>query len=181
MMSRASRVLSLARNRRPVRRFDDRPVPDETLDCVLECARYAPSAREDQPWRFVVVQEARKRRRLAEAAFHHPHARSAPVLVAACARVHTHVSGVGRRSWPLDLAAAVQSMVLAAADLGLASAWITGFRERSVRETLGVPDTVPVAALLGLGFPDGLEPLPEREPREEVVAWGAWSDDPNGR
>lgn len=176
-MSRASRVLSLARNRRAVRRFDDRPVPDETLDCLLECARYAPSAREGQPWRFVVVQDARKRQRLARAAFHHPQARSAPVLIAACARVHTHVSGVGRRSWPLDLAAAVQSMVLAAADLGLSSAWITGFRERSVRDALGIPEPVPVAALLGLGFPDGLEPLPEREPREEVVAWDAWSDE----
>ncbi len=175
-MSRASRVLSLARNRRPVRRFEDRPVPDETLECVLESARYAPSAREDQPWRFVVVQDARRRGRLAEAAFHHPHARTAPVLVAACARIHTHVSGMGRRSWPLDLAAALQSMVLAAADLGVASAWITGFRERSVREALGIPEGVPVASLLGLGFPDALEPLPEREPWEEVVAWDTWSD-----
>lgn len=175
-MSRASRVLSLARNRRPVRRFEDRPVPDETLECVLECARYAPSAREDQPWRFVVVQDARRRGRLARAAFHHPHARSAPVLVAACARIHTHVSGVGRRSWPLDLAAAVQSMVLAAADLGIASAWITGFRERSVREALEIPEAVPVAALLGLGYPEGIEELPEREPWNEVVAWDSWGD-----
>lgn len=176
MMSRASRVLSLARNRRPVRRFEDRPVPDETLECVLECARYAPSAREDQPWRFVVVQDARRRGRLARAAFHHPHARSAPVLVAACARIHTHVSGVGRRSWPLDLAAAVQSMVLAAADLGIASAWITGFRERSVRDALEIPEAVPVAALLGLGYPEGIEELPERESWDEVVAWDSWDD-----
>lgn len=177
MMSRASRVLSLARNRRPVGRFQDRPVPDETLECVIECARYAPSAREDQPWRFVVVQDARRRGRLAEAAFHHPHARSAPVIVAACARIHTHVSGVGRRSWPLDLAAAVQSMVLAAADLGLSSAWITGFRERSVRDALDIPEGVPVAALLALGYPESIEPLPEREPRKEVVAWESWSEE----
>lgn len=180
MMSRASRVLSLARNRRPVRRFDDRPVPDETLECVLESARYAPSAREAQPWRFVVVQDARKRHRLAEAAFHHPHARTAPVLVAACARIHTHVSGVGRRSWPLDLAAAVQSMVLAAADLGVASAWLTGFRERSVRDALDIPEPVPVAALLALGYPDGIAPLPDREPWEEVVAWDGWHEDRSG-
>lgn len=180
MMSRASRVLSLARNRRPVDRFDDRPVPDEALGCVLECARYAPSAKEAQPWRFVVVQEAGRRQRLAKAAFHHRHARTAPVLIAACARIHTHVSGVGRRSWPLDLAAAVQSMVMAAADLGLATGWITGFREQAVREVLEIPEPVPVAALLAVGYPDGLEQLPEREPLEEVVAWGGWGSGEEG-
>lgn len=173
-MSRASRVLSLARNRRPVGSFDDRPVPAETLECVLEAARYAPSAKEAQPWRFVVVHDARKRHRLASAAFNHPHARSAPVLVAACARVHTHVSGVGRPSWPVDLAAAVQNMVLAAADLGLATSWLTGYRESAVRETLDIPDSVPVAALLALGFPEGLERLPEREAWSDVVRWGSW-------
>jgi nitroreductase len=173
-VSRASRVLSLARNRRRVRAFDDRPVPEEALECVLECARWAPSAKEAQPWRFVVVRNGLTRKKIAEAAFNHPHARTAPVVVAACARIHSHVSGTGRPSHPVDLAAAVQSMVLAAADLGLSSAWIAGFRESSVRDALGIPDPVPVVALLALGYPDGLEPLPEREPREEVVAWESW-------
>ncbi len=173
-MSRASRVLSLARNRRRVQTFDDRPVPEEALECVLECGRWAPSAKEAQPWRFVVVRNGLTRSRIAEAAFNHPHARTAPVIVAGCARIHSHVSGTGRPSHPVDLAAAVQSMVLGAADLGLSSAWITGFRESSVRDALGIPDPVPVIALLALGYPDGLEPLPEREPREEVVAWESW-------
>lgn len=175
-MSRASRVLSLARNRRPVREFDDRPVPQEVLDCVLECARYAPSAKEAQPWRFVVVREAMTRHRLATAAFHHPHARTAPVLVACCARIHSHVSGTGRSSHPVDLAAATENMVLAAADLGLATSWLTGFRESSVREALEIPDPVPVVAMLALGYPDGLEPLPERVPRGEAVAWERWDE-----
>jgi len=176
-MSRASRVLSLARNRRVVRRFSDRPVPDETIECVLDCARYAPSAKEAQPWRFVVVQEALKRHRLSAAAFYHPHARTAPVLVLGCARVHSHVSGTGRPSHPMDLASATQSMVLGAADLGLAASWLTGFRESAVREVVGIPETVPVVTMLALGYPDGLEPPPERRAREEVVAWEEWSEE----
>ena len=179
-MSRASRVLSLARNRRPVRRFADRPVPVDSLECVLEAARYAPSAKEAQPWRFVVVLDGRKRQRLANAAFNHPHARSAPTLVVVCARVHSHVSGVGRPSWPLDLAAAAQSMVLAAADLGLATSWLTGFREASVRETLGIPEEVPVGMILAVGYPDGLEPLPARADWEDVVAWDGWRPEEGG-
>jgi nitroreductase len=157
-----------------VRRFDDRPVPDETLECVLDCARYAPSAKEAQPWRFVVVRNPMLRRRLAEAAFNHPHARSAPVIVACCARVHSHVSGTGRPSHPVDLAAATQNMVLAAADLGLATSWLTGFREAAVREALDVPDPVPVISMLALGYPDGFGSLPERLDWDEVVAMERW-------
>ena len=173
-------MLSLARNRRPVRRFADRPVPVDALECVLEAARYAPSAKEAQPWRFVVVLDGRRRRRLASAAFNHPHARTAPAVVVVCARIHSHVSGVGRPSWPLDLAAATQSMVLAAADLGLATSWLTGFREASVRETLGIPEEVPVGTMLAVGYPEGLEPLPPRVEWDEAVAWDGWRSEGGG-
>ena len=172
---RMTRLLHLARNRRRVRRFGERPVDSDTVEAVLEAARYAPSAREAQPWRFVVVQEALARHRIAEAAFNHPHARTAPVVIACCARIHSHVSGTGRRSYPGDLAAAVQTMALTAADLGLQSSWIHGFRESVVRERLGVPSDVPIVALLCLGYQDGLAGLPERIPREEVIAWDHWS------
>ncbi|MFQ5677948.1 MAG: nitroreductase family protein [Gemmatimonadota bacterium] len=173
-MSRASRVLSLARNRRAVRRFEERSIPGEALECVLDCARYAPSAKEAQPWRFVILRDALSRHRIAAAAFNHPHLRTAPIVILCCARIHSHVSGTGRPSYPADLAAAVQSMLLAAADLGLASSWIPGFREEAVREAVGAPADVPVVAILALGYPDGLEALPERRPREEVVVWDHW-------
>lgn len=176
-MSRASRVLSLARNRRPPTRFADRPVPERDLSCILDAARWAPSAGEDQPWRFVVVREGLRRHRIAEAAFHHPHARTAPVLVLCCARIHSHVSGNGRVSFPVDVAAATQTMMLAAADLGLATSWLTGFREPAVREAAGIPRDIPVVAVLAIGYPDGLESLTERTRVEDVVSWERWVDE----
>lgn len=180
-MSAASRILNLSRNRLPVRGFADRSVPLELVMRVLDCACYTASAAERQPWRFVVVQDALARHRLATAAFNSRLARSAPVLVLGCARVHSHVSGHGRPSHPLDLAAATQSMVLAAADMGLAAAWITGYREDMVREVVGIPADVPVISMLALGYPDGYERLPERREREEVVAWERWDGQAAGR
>lgn len=174
-MSRASRVLSLARNRRAVRRFADRQISQEALECVLECARHAPSAREAQPWRFVVVREALTRHRLAAAAFNHPHVRTAPVAIVCAARIHSHVSGTGRPSYPMDLAAAAQSICLAAADLGLSASWIAGFREGAVREALSIPGDVPVVAMVALGYPDGLASLPERLSPSLTVAWERWA------
>ena len=171
---RLTRLLHLLRNRRPVRRFRDRLVEPEIVESVLEAARYASSAREAQPWRFVVVQEALARHRIAAAAFNHPHVKTAPVVIACCARIHSHVSGTGRQSFSMDLASATQAMMLTAADLGLQSSWIYGFREGAVRQILGVPEPVPIVALFCLGYHDGLAELPERLPREEVIAWDRW-------
>jgi nitroreductase len=173
-MSSVSRVLSLSRNRQGIGRFADRTVPPEILCRILECARHTTSAKEAQPWRFIVVQDAMTRHRLSAAAFNSPLVRTAPVVIAACARVHTHVSGNGRLSHPVDLSAATQSMVLAAADMGLASVWITGYREGAVRELLGIPADVPVVSLLALGYSDGLVQLPERLAEDEVVSWERW-------
>ncbi|MFQ5688762.1 MAG: nitroreductase family protein [Gemmatimonadota bacterium] len=180
-MSRASRVLSLVRNRRPVRRFEERPIPSEIVDYVLDSARYAPSAKEAQPWRFVVVRDALTRHEIATAAFNHPHVKSAPLVILCCARVHSHVSGSGRPSHPVDVAAATQTMLLAAADQGLAASWIPGYREPGVRAAVGIPNDVPIVAILALGYPDGFGSLPERLPRDRVISWDRWPGAPEGR
>ncbi|MDH3296824.1 MAG: nitroreductase family protein [Gemmatimonadota bacterium] len=178
-MSHLSRVFQLLRNRQAIRGFEDRPVPLASLARILDCGRYAPSAKEDQPWTYVVVQDPLARVRLAAEAFHSPLVRSAPVLIIACARIHSHVSGHGRPSHPIDVAAGVQSMALAAADLGLAAVWITGYREPGIRKALGIPGDVPIVAMLTIGYPDGFAALPERRPEAEVVAWEHWPKESN--
>ncbi len=173
-MSHLSRVHSLSRNRQAVRRFADRPVPPELLERILDCGRYAVSAGEDQPWRFIVVQERLSRHRLAAAAFNSEHVKTAPIVVVGCARVHSRISGHGKPAFPTDLAASTQSMALAALDMGLQAVWITGFREPIVRSLLLVPADVPVVTILAIGYPDGFERLPPRRPFEEVVTWDRW-------
>lgn len=176
-MSHLSRVFQLLRNRQTVRSYAERPIPAGSLARILDCGRFAPSTRESQPWRFVVVQDAMSRYRLAAEAFNNPLVRSAPVVVVACARVHSLVGGSGHPSHPIDVAAAVQSMALAAADLGLAAAWITGYREPGVREVLEIPSDVPVVALLTIGYSEGFGPRAERLPEEQVIAWESWGKD----
>jgi nitroreductase len=173
-LSHLSRVHSLSRNRQAVRRFADRPVPPELLERILDCGRYSVSAGEDQPWRFIVVQERLTRHRLSEAAFNSEHVKTAPIVLVGCARVHSRISGHGKPAYPTDLAAATQSMALAAVDQGLQVAWITGFRESIVRSLLGVPRDIPVVTLLSIGYPDGFDRLPPRRPFTDVVAWDRW-------
>ncbi len=163
-LSHLSRVHSLSRNRQPVRRFADRQIPADLLERVLDCARYTASAGEDQPWRFVVIREPLTRHRLAEAAFNSEHVKTAPIAIVGCARIHSRISGHGKPAFPSDLAAAAQSMALAAVDMGLQVSWITGFREQVVRSILGIPPDIPVVTLQAVGYPDGFERLPKRRP-----------------
>jgi nitroreductase len=173
-VSHLSRVYNLSRNRQIVRRFADRQVAQDLLDRVLDCGRYAVSAGEDQPWRFVVVRDRLLRHRLAEVAFNSVLVKTAPVVIAGCAWHHSRISGHGKPAYPVDLAAAGQAMALCAADLGLQTSWITGFRESALKSLLDIPVDVPVVTLLAIGFPDGFERLPTRRPIAEVVSWDRW-------
>ena len=126
----------------------------------------------------MVVRDPLTRHRLAEAAFNSDLVKTAPVVIVGCARIHSRISGHGRPAHPADLAAATQSMAVAAADQGLQAVWITGFRESSVRSLLGIPDDVPVVTMLAVGFPDGFGRLARRRPVPEVVAWDRWDGAP---
>lgn len=127
-----------------------------------------------------MVQDAMTRHRMAKAVFQGDLVRTAPAVIVGCARVHSNVSGSGRASYPLDLASATLAIALAAADMSLASAWITGFREGEIRAVLGIPGDIPVVTLLALGYPDGFRPLPPRRSDEQTVAWDRWESEAGG-
>lgn len=78
-------VMETIRKRRSIRRYEDRPVPQEIIDELLEAARLAPSASNLQTWRFKVVTDEKTRRALREAAFNQRFVETAPVVIVACA------------------------------------------------------------------------------------------------
>ncbi len=162
-------VLANIRGRRSVRRYLPREVPKEVILEVLDAARWAPSAVNRQPWRYVVVTRAELRQELCRRAGPGPlrwrHLAEAPVVIAVLAD-----PAAGR--WHLiDCAFAGQNLMLAAHALGLGSCWIGAFREAAVRGTLGVPDRLKVAGLVTLGYPAEPSPAPPRLPLEDLVSW----------
>ncbi len=174
--------------RASVRRYDvDRPVPEEALQRILECARLAPSAENTQPWRFVVVSDPAARDRLARACFSGiflptRFAAAAPVLLALCAdRVSVERAGeavLGTALHQLDCGIAGEHAVLAAAELGLGTCWIGWFDKRAAKKVLGVPVRVDVIALIAMGYPRQ-DVVPRAKPRRPLSAiafrdrWGA--------
>lgn len=166
-------VMEAIRGRRSIRSFMDRPVEEEKLSAVLEAGRLAPSARNLQDWRFIVVRDPATRKRLAEAARNQEFVGQAPVVIAACG-TSDMVMTCGQPAYVLDVAIAVDHMTLAAVAEGLGTCWIGAFYEDKVKEILGIPEQIRVVALLPLGYPEQAARPTPRKKLDEILAYERW-------
>lgn len=161
-------------SRRNVRAYADRPIPDERLDRVLEAGRRSPSSKNTQPWDFVLVTERSELERLAgvwQGAAYVAGAAAAIALIAP-------VTQSGPQRVEYDLGQATMSIMLAAADQGIATGHTAVADQDLARELLGFPDDRRCAYLIALGYPADrpLRPIstPDRRPFDEVVHRGRW-------
>jgi len=138
-------LLEVIFGRRSIRRYKSRPIPEDVLRNILEAGRLAPSADNAQPWHFIVVTDQKIKRRLASGIWNRFIEDSAVTIV-----------GCGYKSdrWStVDVAIALENMVIAAEAQGVGSCWIGDFKEREVKELLGIPESLKVVALVSFGYP----------------------------
>jgi nitroreductase len=157
--------------RSSIRAYKDKPVPEEKLLKVLEAARLAPSGRNSQAWKFVVVRDNELRQALGRATGGQPHVHMAPVIIAAVATEPESIMPCGILAYPVDLAIAIDHMTLAAVDLGLGTCWIGAFSQDEVKNTLGVPEKLKVVSLLTLGYPNETGRPKIRKTLKEIVCY----------
>lgn len=140
-------VFEAVQKRRSIRAYESTPIPEDKLMKILEAGRLAPSAGNIQPWHFIVVRDAEKREKLARARWAGFLAQS-PVVIVGCG---------DRKASPewfmVDVAIAMQNMVLTATSEGLGTCWVGSFNESEVKEMLKIPENYRVVALLALGYP----------------------------
>jgi nitroreductase len=163
-------------SRRSVREFTDKPIPEDSLNNILETARLAQSAGNRQPWKFVVVKEAAMRHQVMQAANNQPYVGQAPVIIAAIALDPVRLMPCDVPSYAVDLAIAVENMALAAVDEGLGSCWIGAFDQTKVKEVLGVPDKYRVAALLPIGYPKQPRAAAPRKALSEIICFETFKE-----
>ena len=166
-------LMQAIRARRSSRNFLDKYVEEELLLAVLEAGRLAPSAKNMQDWRFIVVRDAARRSLLAKAARGQEFVGQAPVVIAACGTSDL-VMTCGQPAYAIDVAIALDHMTLAAAAFGLGTCWIGAFYEDKVKEILGVPPEIRVVALLPLGYPAEVPGPRGRKSLDEIVAREHW-------
>ncbi len=162
-------------SRRDVRSFEDRPIAEDDLDRILEAGRRSPSARNWQPWDFVVVTGRERLIELAKVWQGAGHVASSAATVALIAPV---VEAHRRQTEYFDLGQAAISMMIAAADLGIGSGHSSVGDQELARELLGFPEDRVCAHLIPFGYPAErpLFPLqrPDRRSVDEVVHRDRW-------
>ena len=164
-------VMEAIRNRRSIRDYKDSPVPEDKLNRIMEAARLSPSARNSQDRMFIVVRDAARRRKLANAADHQAFVAQAPVLIAAIATNPDYHMPNDVPAYPVDVGIALDHITLMAVEEGLGTCWIGGYSQETAREALNVPDSHMVAAILTLGFPNLVPPAIPRKPADEVIRY----------
>jgi len=161
--------------RKSVRAFQEREVDEDVIHRILEAARLAPSAKNFQEWRFVVVRDPETRQRLAKAARGQKFVAEAPVVLACCAETDDHVMTCGQLCYPIDVAIAIDHITLCAVAEGLGTCWIGAFFEDQVKEILNIPPEIRVVQLLLIGYPRDPEPVEKRRlPLETIVRYEQW-------
>lgn len=153
-------------NRRSVRSFASAPVPPEIAERIVDAGRLAPTARNVQPWEFVVVTDPGRRRAIAGLATTGPFIAEAPVCVAVLCRETKY--------WLEDGCAATENIIIAARAYGLGTCWVAGEKKDyagAVAVLLGAPPGYRLVSLIAIGYPrEEAEPPPKR-PLGEVMHW----------
>lgn len=159
-------VLRAIRERRSVRAFRPDPVEPEKVEAILEAARWAPSGRNTQPWRFVLVESAAKRAELARLVPQRDMIATAPLTLAV---LLDRKAGYDELKDAQGIGACAQNVLLAVHSLGLGACWIGRARDREVEAVLGAREGEELMMLIPIGYPAETPPPRERRPLVELV------------
>jgi nitroreductase len=165
-------ILKEILERYSVRKYKKDDVSDDLIKEVIEAARLAPSANNKQPWKFIVVKDPEKRRKIGEPTTWAKFIKDAPVLIVGCVTEKSFKMGGWYDSSILDIGIAMEHIALQATHLGLGTCWIGDFDEKLVKELLEIPDDIRVAALMTLGYPlENRIPEKKRKQLSEILSF----------
>lgn len=162
-------ALEAIRNRRSVRRYAVRAIARDVLEAIVDAGRWAATARNEQPWEFLVVTDRSKLKALGEATDHGRFIAQASACVAVVCK--------DTKYYLEDGSAATQNMLVAATALSVDSCWVAGDKKpycAKVLSLLGVPGGYKLVSLIALGFRAEPVKTPSKRALSEVLHWEGW-------
>jgi nitroreductase len=147
-------VFETISNRGTIRRYLDQPISQENLIKIIEAARLSQSAANRQPWQFIIVTDVSMKKNLSKASRNQESVSTAAAVIVYLANP-TEAAKVGPfEGFLIDGSIAIENMVLTSWEFGIGSCWIGAYDEKTVKELLGIPETLRVVSLLTLGYPN---------------------------
>lgn len=165
--------IELATKRKSVRSFTQEKIPNDAIEQMILAACNAPSAGNFQPWHFYAIKDSRVIQSLNHQAFSSDWISTAPAMIVVCIDQENIAERYGMRGRELyaiqDTAAAIQSILLCAADQGIGSCWVGDFDEKACASALQLPERHRPVALLPMGYPKGKSRKPPRRPMADIL------------
>jgi len=158
-------AIEALKTRRSIRQFNEQPVPKQLIEDIVDCARLATSARNVQPWEFVVVTDAGTRGEIASHVPNGPFIAEAPVCVVVLCLDGTYYLEDGCN--------ASENILLAAHAHGLGACWVAGDKKPysdTVRSIVNAPATHKLVSLIAIGYTHS-KPTPSKRSLKDVLHW----------
>lgn len=179
-MRKFNNLMEIITSRRSIRSYSPDEIEVEKMEYVLNAFRKAPSAKNIQPWKLIIVKDKNKRKDLSIACNNQLFLQEAPVIIVACAKEDEAYGVMGgyMNSYPIDIAIALEHLILAATEMGLGTCWIGAFKEKLVKDILGVPENIRVVAITPIGYPNPRFETPKRGRKSiaEIVCYEKYVD-----
>lgn len=162
-------IFQVFRDRRSIRKYKGSPVEREKIEQILDAARVAPSWKNLQCWRFLVLADPDRRSAVLDAfPADNPGFKAiatAPVLIVVCANPAESDVENGIDYFIADVAIAFEHLCLAAHAVGLGTCWMGWYNEKQIKHALCIPDDIRVVGITPLGYPDQ---EPKQRPRKQL-------------
>ncbi len=171
--------IRMVKERRSVRIYKNREIPDDKLNTVLEAVQWSPSWGNTQCWEIVITKNIKIKEQLQKTlTSKNPATKSimmAPVVLTLCARLES--SGFYKKEphtkfgdwFMFDVGIISQSIVLTAHSLGLGTVIVGSFDQNKAKDVLNVPETIEVVTIIPMGFPAKISKAPKRRDIKEFT------------
>jgi len=158
-------AIEALKTRRSIRQYINKEIPKELLEIMVDCGRLAASARNEQPWEFIVVTDKSLKEKIAETTDHGKFIKDAGAcIVVVCKETKYYLE---------DGSAATQNILVAGRALGLGTCWVAGDKKTycdEILKLLDVPSGYKLVSLIAVGYP-AFTPNPPKRSLKEVLHW----------
>lgn len=170
-------TLTIIHQRKSVRKYLDKPVPDAMLETLVKAGMAAPTAGNKQPWYFITVTDRAMLTKLAGTHEHTGMLATAGAAIVVIGAPDESLRGASGQMWIQDCSAAIENILLATEATGLGAVWLGIYpvdeRVQFVRDALGIPAEFVPMSILSIGWPTG-EELPKDKYKPEKIFKNSW-------
>ena len=165
-------ILKIIKERRSIRRFQKKEIPEEIIDKLIEALIWAPSAGNLQSRKFYFIFDQKTKEKLAIAALGQDFIAEAPLVVVGCTddKISWRYGERGKNLYSIcDVSASIENLMLLATEIGLGTCWVGAFDEKEVSKVLNSPKNLRPIAIIPVGYPAEKPSAPPRVSKEKAV------------